>query len=467
MLLALVPRCPLCATPRAVGHAILPLSAAVDLPGQLRAARPDDGDARRPRSFGPAVADARGRFSVPVVIPPGARFASASTVDALGNRRATEIDLHLPEVDRLACAAWPRALPADGRAEASVWCVASTARARPAKGARLGLTASAGEVLPLAPVRGAAAARRVSRAGGRRRRRGRPARDVPGGRPRLARRGAGSRSPPGAPAELAATLAREPVPHGAARRRRETDGARRARRSRRPARGAAGREGRLRRPGSVRRRGRRARSRRRRSRSRSRRARRSRRSRCGARAAAGSPRRGPSTRARRRACRSGSAAAPRRRPTRAARPARRRRRRARRSSAPGGARAAGWAGIAPPAAPFALARTVKVALRPPSPVDVVASLEGRVLRWRVEDADGRPLAGRAGSCSARTGSSSARSSATATEAAPRCRAGAGLVAIADAEHGRRGGGGDPVSCRGRLAALGLALAPAAALGAGR
>ena len=33
VLVAIVPRCPLCATPRAIGSAIVPLSAAIDLPG--------------------------------------------------------------------------------------------------------------------------------------------------------------------------------------------------------------------------------------------------------------------------------------------------------------------------------------------------------------------------------------------------------------------------------------------------
>jgi hypothetical protein len=60
-----------------------------------------------------------------------------------------------------------------------------------------------------------------------------------------------------------------------------------------------------------------------------------------------------------------------------------------------GARAAGWAGIDPPLAPTAISRVVEVRLRPPSPVDVVARVEGRTLHWRVEDAAGAPVAGRA------------------------------------------------------------------------
>jgi hypothetical protein len=59
-----------------------------------------------------------------------------------------------------------------------------------------------------------------------------------------------------------------------------------------------------------------------------------------------------------------------------------------------GAYAAGWEGIDPPAAPFEISRTVAVALRPPAPVDVIATVEGGMLRWRVQDAEGRVLPGR-------------------------------------------------------------------------
>jgi hypothetical protein len=59
-----------------------------------------------------------------------------------------------------------------------------------------------------------------------------------------------------------------------------------------------------------------------------------------------------------------------------------------------GARAAGFDGAAPPPVPFEISRTVIVSLRPPTPVDVIAHVQGGVLRWRVEQ-EGRPLAARA------------------------------------------------------------------------
>lgn len=391
VLLALVPRCPLCPTPRAVGHAIVPLAAAVALPGHSEPGTRTTVTVAG-RAFGPAVADAKGRFSIPVVIPPGFRFASASSVDALGNRRLTEIDLQLPEVDRLACAAWPRAIPADGLSEAAIWCVASTAVGAPAEGARLLLTASAGEAGPLAPERGALqrARYRAPRGGG-----GRDAAlgaTYPDG-------GAASIDEvrialvTGAPAEIAATVAREPVPLGASVRAETavrdgrgdllgraagppgaTEGfvapdrfvARAAGRSQRAPLSFALAPGAdvafltLRLDGhawlaegrTV-----------------------------DARPAAGVPLRFGSgavvtTDAR------GEARTPAAGPRETV-------------VAPGGARATGWAGVAPPAAPFEISRTVEVALRPPSTVDVVARVEGGALRWRVEDAEGKPIAGRA------------------------------------------------------------------------
>jgi hypothetical protein len=61
---------------------------------------------------------------------------------------------------------------------------------------------------------------------------------------------------------------------------------------------------------------------------------------------------------------------------------------------PGGLRAAGWAGLEPPPAPFAIERTVAVAIGPPIPVDVVAWVEAGFVRWRLEDPPGTARPGR-------------------------------------------------------------------------
>jgi hypothetical protein len=392
VILALVPRCPLCATPRAVGYAALPVSAAVDLPGES-----DPGTRTTVtvagRRFGPVVADGRGRFHVPVVIPPGAHLADATTIDALGNRRETRIDLHLPDVDRLACAGWPPAVPADGRAEAVVHCVASTASGLPSPNARLVLRASAGTAEPLAPVPGGGALQRA-------RWRAPAGRD--GGEAVLAATypegGPASHDEvhvalaSGAPAEIVAHLARDPVPLGA------TVAAETAARD---ARGDV-----LGRPSGP----------------------------PGARlgfvapdrfvaATTGlhqdaelsftlPPGRDVATLSLRQvpggwlaearsvdarpvpgaALRFGSGLEA----TTDARGEARVAGGGVRESvlARTGARAAGFAGAPPPPSPVELTRTLRFALRPSTPVDVVASVEAGVLRWRIEDETGRPVPAR-------------------------------------------------------------------------
>jgi hypothetical protein len=102
--------------------------------------------------------------------------------------------------------------------------------------------------------------------------------------------------------------------------------------------------------------------------------------------------------------------------------------------AEGGARAAGWAGIAPPVSPIAISRDVEVALRPPSPVEVVARVEGRTLAWRVDDAEGRPLPGRRVVLRARgVAVGPAQPAGDGGQAA--LGEGAGTVAVVDAETG--------------------------------
>ena len=393
VLLALAPRCPLCPTPRAVGHAIVPLAAAIEIPGESEpGARTTLAVAGR--RFGPVTADGSGRFRVPVVVPPGAHQAHAETVDALGNLTRRRLDLGLPEVDRLACAAWPPALPADGQSAAWVWCVASTEAGEGVRAARLSLSASAGKVEPARPWRDT-----LQRARFR----------APAGAGGVREAAVAARWPEGgkasshdlritlaslAPAEIVARVPAEPVPLGA------TVPAETAVRDRNgepvglpsgppgaaqgfvaPDRFVARRE-----PGdfaqaaplafalepgaevatlSLRREGAsvvaEART-------------------VDARPAAGVALRfgsGPEART--------DARGEARVPAAGA---------AETVVAGNGARAAGWEGVSPPAAPVEISRTVVVSLRPSTPVDVVAVVEGGFLRWRVER-EGRPVPGRA------------------------------------------------------------------------
>ena len=102
-----------------VAHAVLPLAAAIDLPGEVR-----------PRvavtvkiageEFGPVISDGRGRFDVPVVVPPGHGAGRGVSVDSFGNRRETEIDLRLPQTNRVTAAVHPELLLADGESRARI-----------------------------------------------------------------------------------------------------------------------------------------------------------------------------------------------------------------------------------------------------------------------------------------------------------------------------------------------------------
>jgi hypothetical protein len=152
-IVALAPRCPLCASPLAAGADRFPVSAAIDLPG-----RSDPGVETRVeiagRSFGPVRADGNGRFVVPVVVPPGTRWATATSQSEIGNERKTKLDLQLPESPALFCALWPERVPADGRTEAGVRCVAWSASGAPQDPASLRAAAGAGTIRELVGVEG-------------------------------------------------------------------------------------------------------------------------------------------------------------------------------------------------------------------------------------------------------------------------------------------------------------------------
>jgi hypothetical protein len=432
VLVALSPRCPTCPTPRAVGHALVPLSAAIALPGTsepgVKTTVVIGG-----RSFGPAVADAAGKFTIPVVVPPGARTGVAESVDALGNRRRKDVDLHLPAVSRLACEVWPRTVPADGRSRAAVWCVASSAAGEAEPGARIALSARAGDVSAATPFRGALqrATYRAPRGGGGTEAglvatypeggpasrdeirlalaTGAPAEivaDVPGqpvalgstvpaqtavrdangdlvGRP-SAPRGAtvGFVAPDRfvAPAEPGDYVARAPLafalsPGGeVAMLSLRSEGGQWIAVARtvdaRPAAGVALRFG----SGAT--------------------------ATTDARGEARVPAHGPRETV----------------------------------TAPSGARVAGFEGLAPPPAPFEIAKTVAVGLRPPAPVDVLARVEGGFLRWRIVDAGGGALPGRAVALRAR-GVALGPPERDAEGGRAELRGGRGTVAVVDVTTG--------------------------------
>ncbi|HSM93076.1 MAG TPA: hypothetical protein VLT47_09315 [Anaeromyxobacteraceae bacterium] len=142
---AVAPRCPLCATPLAAGAARVPVAAAIDLPG-----RSEPGVETRVeiggRVWGPVRADGEGRFRVAAVVPPGARWALATSLNALGNERRTRLDLHLAEAPGFVCALWPERVPADGLTEAGLLCLAWTAAGGSADPAPLRAVAGRGAI---------------------------------------------------------------------------------------------------------------------------------------------------------------------------------------------------------------------------------------------------------------------------------------------------------------------------------
>jgi hypothetical protein len=208
VLVALSPRCPLCPTPRAVGAASLPIAGAIELPGRTDPRASVTVMVRR-KPFGPVRADAKGRFSVPIVVPPGARWVKATSVDRAGTATTRAVDLRIPDTERLACAAFPPALPADGVSTAGIWCAGADPRGRLASPPVFVATPRAGAAGPSEPLGALAHALYRAPKGG-------------AGAESLVARAAGfgaARVPlalaAGAPDSIAVWLAKDPVPPGA------------------------------------------------------------------------------------------------------------------------------------------------------------------------------------------------------------------------------------------------------------
>jgi hypothetical protein len=120
----------------AFGVLRVPIASAVEVPGRAEAGaevRLNVGD----QTFGPVTAQAGGTFKLPVVIPPGYGMAKTITVDRVGNKRTSPLDLMLPPTDQLACVVTPTKLPADGVSRARVLCASSDRYGAASKGARI------------------------------------------------------------------------------------------------------------------------------------------------------------------------------------------------------------------------------------------------------------------------------------------------------------------------------------------
>lgn len=120
----------------AFGVLRVPIASAVEVPGRAEPGaevRLTLGDA----VFGPVTAQNDGSFRLPVVIPPGIGMAKTITVDRVGNKRTSPLDLMLPPTDQLACVVTPTRLPADGASKARVLCASSDRYGAASRGARV------------------------------------------------------------------------------------------------------------------------------------------------------------------------------------------------------------------------------------------------------------------------------------------------------------------------------------------
>ncbi len=120
----------------AFGAVRVPLAASVDLPG--------DSDPQASvslevagKTFGPVRTGPDGRFRLPIIVPPGHRFALVRAVDDDGNARRTRLDMKVPPTDRLACVLNPQRLPADGASRARLLCATSDVYGAPTEESRV------------------------------------------------------------------------------------------------------------------------------------------------------------------------------------------------------------------------------------------------------------------------------------------------------------------------------------------
>lgn len=114
----------------------VPMASSVEVPGRAEPnaeVRIKLGD----ETFGPVRTQGDGSFRLPVVVHPGYGIATTTTVDRVGNKRTSKLDLMLPRVDQLACVATPTTLPADGVSKARVLCASSDTFGAPTRGAKI------------------------------------------------------------------------------------------------------------------------------------------------------------------------------------------------------------------------------------------------------------------------------------------------------------------------------------------
>ncbi len=120
----------------AFGAVRVPLAASVELPGESDP-RASVSLEVAGKTFGPVRTGPDGHFRLPIIVPPGHRFALVRAVDEAGNARRTRMDLRVPPTDRLACVLNPQRLPADGTSQARLLCATSDVYGAPTEDTRV------------------------------------------------------------------------------------------------------------------------------------------------------------------------------------------------------------------------------------------------------------------------------------------------------------------------------------------
>jgi hypothetical protein len=100
----------------AVGRVVIPITARIELPGKTARGTKMIMEIAGKR-FGPVKADRRGRFKLPILVPPGYQRGKATSIDRVGNRRTRLVSFYLPETNQLGLWGYPRVLPADGESK--------------------------------------------------------------------------------------------------------------------------------------------------------------------------------------------------------------------------------------------------------------------------------------------------------------------------------------------------------------
>ncbi len=135
----------------AAARLTIPIAGRLDLPGKTTPGVRMEMRVGE-KTFGPVIADDKGRFSIPILVPPGYGRGRATSIDRVGNRKVSEVNLFLPPTNQLGIWAFPRALPANGRSRARLLVTTVDPYGRTADLGEVRLRARSGVIGDLRPA---------------------------------------------------------------------------------------------------------------------------------------------------------------------------------------------------------------------------------------------------------------------------------------------------------------------------